>query len=96
MDFCAHFACFGRKRLQPFPQTFATALANVCIPGRKRLRLKPHFGGVTYTRERQKNLSYRPPCFLLLASGDLHRLSADSSCPVRIDVWKAKRSKRLR
>ena len=29
------------KRLQPFPQTFATALANVCNPGRKRLHPKP-------------------------------------------------------
>ena len=40
------FACFGRKRLQPFPQTFATALANVCNLGRKRLREKGHFFGV--------------------------------------------------
>ena len=41
-DFHACFSCFGRKRLQPFPQTFATALANVCNLGRKRLRLKLH------------------------------------------------------
>ena len=33
--------CAGRrKRLQPFPQTFANALANVCDRGRKRLREK--------------------------------------------------------
>ena len=37
-DFHAIFACSGRKRLQPFPQTFATALANVCNRGFKRLR----------------------------------------------------------
>ena len=28
---------FRRKRLQPFPQTFTTLPANVCIPSRKRL-----------------------------------------------------------
>ena len=31
-------ASFHRKRLHPFPQTFATAIANVCIRHRKRLR----------------------------------------------------------
>ena len=29
---------FSRKRLHPFPQTFATAPANVCNRHRKRLR----------------------------------------------------------
>ena len=29
---------FRRKRLQPFPQTFATALANVCNRSLKRLQ----------------------------------------------------------
>ena len=31
-------ASFHRKRLHPFPQTFATAIVNVCIRHRKRLR----------------------------------------------------------
>ena len=39
--FDAYFPHLRRKRLQPFPQTFATALANVCNPGRKRMHPKP-------------------------------------------------------
>lgn len=35
--FDAYFPHLRRKRLQPFPQTFANALANVCDRGRKRL-----------------------------------------------------------
>ena len=94
--FDAYFPHLRRKRLQPFPQTFATALANVCIPGRKRLRLKPFWRGMNVHQRTAEESLVSTLCFLLLASGDLHRLSADPSCPVRIDVCKAKRSKRLR
>lgn len=52
-NFHAHFTSFGRKRLQPFPQTFATGVANVCNRPCKRLRPKPHFGEIyAYTKER--------------------------------------------
>ena len=42
-DFSSSFAPLRRKALQPSPQTFATAPANVCNRSRKRLREKPSF-----------------------------------------------------
>ena len=67
MDLCAHFALLRRKRLQPFPQTFATDLANVCNRGRKRLRPKPILVGWERTpKYSPHDISGDPRCPLVL------------------------------
>ena len=105
VQFCPEWGNgFMRSFCPSQTQTFATLPANVCNRPRKRLHPRsqtfasktPFWRGMNVHQRTAEESLVSTPCFLLLASGDLHRLSADSSCPVRIDVWKAKRSKRLR